>query len=322
MPSDHTFMCHELGHTLGFDHSFGVDNNGTDWNPNDATIVVGPEYGSPYDLMSSASFGSRWLGNGPFWTANPTFVGDTVAGWPATGAFSMGPHISRANLHLWFPDSLDPAHTEHRQLPPAGGVGRARIAAASTNGRTLSVLHPPGEPDTGVGRVYVEYRDNRDRDRGLDVFGADLARAGVVVHTVENTAAGRRVWYRGSIVPGAVDTDLNVAGRPLAITLEDFETRDNQPGWAEISYQGAAVRAVTITESKEEIVLGGNPIRDETTPCGQTITFAAVPDPHSGPAGLRPGAVAGARPRATSRPLSRPAGGQGHRGDHPTTGLR
>ena len=37
MPSDHTFMCHEVGHVLGFTHSFGLDNNGTDWNPGDAT---------------------------------------------------------------------------------------------------------------------------------------------------------------------------------------------------------------------------------------------------------------------------------------------
>src|SRR6185295_4215198 len=44
MSSDHTFMCHELGHTLGFNHTFGLDNNGTDWNPGDATIIVGPEY--------------------------------------------------------------------------------------------------------------------------------------------------------------------------------------------------------------------------------------------------------------------------------------
>src|ERR1700682_2382257 len=59
MPSDHTFMCHEVGHVLGFKHSFGLDNNGTDRDPTDADIIVGPEYGSPYDLMSSASVGSR-----------------------------------------------------------------------------------------------------------------------------------------------------------------------------------------------------------------------------------------------------------------------
>jgi hypothetical protein len=86
-------------------------------------------------------------------------------------------------------------------------------SATSSKGRTLLVLHPPGEPPSGVGRVYVEYRDRRGWDRGLDVFGADLAQVGVVVHSVEGTAAGPLVWYRGSIVAGAVDTDLAIAGR-------------------------------------------------------------------------------------------------------------
>lgn len=129
LPSDHTFMCHELGHVLGFDHTFGLDNNGTDWNPGDATVIVGREYGSPYDLMSSAAFASRWLGTGPMWSGNPTFVGSPVAGWPAPGAFSMGPHLARANLHRWFPESLDPAHAVHRPFPdqaPLGARGWSR----------------------------------------------------------------------------------------------------------------------------------------------------------------------------------------------------
>ena len=68
MSSDHTFMCHELGHTLGFEHTFGLDNNRADWNPTDDTIVVGPEYGSPYDLMSG--HGARRAGQSrPYRTA-------------------------------------------------------------------------------------------------------------------------------------------------------------------------------------------------------------------------------------------------------------
>jgi hypothetical protein len=106
MSSDLTFMCHEVGHVLGLDHTFGLDNNGTDWDPTDATIIVGQEYGSPYDLMSSATFAARFLGPGPFYSGQPTFTGPTVANWPYAGAFVMGPHLSRANLHLFMPDAL------------------------------------------------------------------------------------------------------------------------------------------------------------------------------------------------------------------------
>jgi len=194
MTSDHTFMCHEVGHVLGFQHSFGLDNNGTDWNPGDATIILGPEYGSPYDLMSSASFGSRWLGAGPFYSASPTFVGSSVPGWPNPGAFSMGPHLSRANLHLHMPDALVGRLIE-RAFPQPGATINERIVPASASTRTcLLLLHPPGEPATGAGRVYVEYRTAKGWDAGMDPLGPTLSREGVVVHSlVDQPNVGPRV---------------------------------------------------------------------------------------------------------------------------------
>lgn len=155
MSSNHTFMCHELGHTLGFEHTFGLDNNGTDWNPTDDTIIVGPEYGSPYDMMSAASFGSRWLGTGPLYNADPTFAGTVVNGWPFAGAAGMGPSISRANLHRWFPDALA-TQVIDRPFPGQGEIGRVRLAAAASGGAAqLLVLHPPDEQTSSVQRpVY------------------------------------------------------------------------------------------------------------------------------------------------------------------------
>ena len=244
MSSDHTFMCHELGHTLGFGHTFGLDNNGTDWNPTDTTIIVGPEYGSPYDLMSSASFGSRWLGTGPLYESNPTFAGAVVEGWPFAATARMGPNISRANLQRWFPDALATQVTD-RPFPAAGEIGRLRLAAASGGGTQLLVLHPPDELPSGVGSVYVEYRDANGWDQGLDKSGTDLARAGLVVHTLDEVAGvGARVWYRGSVPTGSDDTDLQVTTRPLVVTLEAFEDRDGNSS-ADISYRMvAAPRAV------------------------------------------------------------------------------
>lgn len=223
MSSDHTFMAHEVGHVLGFDHTFGLDNNGTDWDPNDANIIVGPEYGSPYDLMSSASFGSRWLGMGPFYQASPTFTGTAVPGWPNPGAFSMGPHLSRANLHRWMPDALA-GRVIDAPFPQAGGAVNVRIVPASASrGNTLLILHPPGEPASGAGRVYVEYRTVGGWDRGLDPLGPDLARSGVAVHTLTDVpGATPRVWYRGSIPNVSVDRDVAVATTPLVVSVSDF----------------------------------------------------------------------------------------------------
>jgi hypothetical protein len=44
---------------------------------------------------------------------------------------------------------------------------------------------------------------------------------------------------------------------------------------AEVAYQGTAARVVTITESRRRSSWEGSPIREETTPCGQTITFGS-----------------------------------------------
>jgi hypothetical protein len=276
MSSDHTFMCHELGHTLGFEHTFGLDNNGTDWDPTDATIIVGPEYGSPFDLMSSASFGSRWLGTSPFYSASPPFAGPAVANWPFAGATQMGPNISRANLHRWFPDALA-RHIVDRPFPGPGDIGYVRLQAVSSrSGTTLLVLHPPAEPASGVGRVYVEFRDTRGWDAGLQVYGSDLAQAGVAVHTLEDVAGvGPRVWYRGSVVRGSTDTDLEVATLPIVVTLEGFDDAEDD-SWADISYQQSATRAITITAANaSDDIIGGQVIRDERTPCDDNVKYGS-----------------------------------------------
>jgi hypothetical protein len=274
MTSDHTFMCHELGHVLGFQHSFGLDNNGADWDPNDATIILIPEYGSPYDLMSSASFGSRWLGTGPFYSASPTFVGPAVAGWPNTRAFSMGPHLSRANLHLQMPDALA-GRVINAGYPQIGASVNARIVPASaSNGNCLLILHPPGEPASGAGRVYVEYRTRSGWDRGMDPLGPDLARDGVVVHTVvDQPNAGPRVWYRGAIPTVSVDRDVAVTSTPLVVRA----VVGNDDKFVDLSVTVGAARTVEIVRGNHSDDFVGviGEVQTTTTPCGvRRGTFA------------------------------------------------
>jgi hypothetical protein len=277
MPSDHTFMCHEIGHVLGFAHSFGLDNNGTDWNPNDTTIIVGPEYGSPYDLMSSASFGSRWLGTGPFYSAAPTFVGPTIVGWPNANAFSMGPHLSRANLHLHMPEALAGRVIE-RPFPPPGASVNVRIVPAwASSGNCLLILHPPGEPANGAGRVYVEYRAAKGWDAGMDPLGPSLSREGVVVHSlVDQPNVGLRVWYRGSIPTVSPDSDVAVASTPLVVRTENIDPDDD---WVDVSVTAGAARRVEIVRGNHSDDMVGvvGDVQHTTTPCGDPIrrgTFA------------------------------------------------
>jgi hypothetical protein len=275
MTSDHTFMCHEIGHVLGFEHSFGLDNNGTDWNRGDANIIVGPEYGSPYDLMSSASFGSRWLGTGPRYSASPTFTGPAIPGWPNDRAFSMGPHLARANLHLQMPEALA-GRVIDVGFPAPGATVNARIVPASaSSGYCLLILRPPGEPPNGAGRVYVEYRTRSGWDRGMDPLGPDLAREGVVVHSVvDQPNAGPRVWYRGSIPTVSVDRDVAVASTSLVVSAANAGADG-----VDVSVTTGAVRRVEIVRGNHSDNMMGviGELQNTTTLCGDPVrkgTFA------------------------------------------------
>jgi hypothetical protein len=304
MTSDHTFMCHEVGHVLGFDHTFGLDNNGTDWDPGDANIIVGPEYGSPYDLMSSASFGSRWLGAGPTYAASPTFVGPGIAGWPNAGAFSMGPHLSRANLHQRMPEALAGRVIE-RPFPQPGATVTARIVPASaSSGNCALILHPPGEPPNGAGRVYVEYRIRKGWDAGLDPVGPDLAREGVVVHSlVDQPNVGVRAWYRGGIPTVSMDRDLAVAMTPLVVRVDAV---DSNGEWADVAVTVGAGRAVEIVPGyhSDDMVGVVGELRQRTTPCGDTIREGSFATATTTQLGVRVSGFGGGGEPATTPPTA------------------
>lgn len=150
-----------------------------------------------------------------------------------------------------------------------------RLVPPGQPGVSLLILHPPNEPASGAGRVYVEYRDSRGWDRGLKVFGSDLARAGLVVHTLEDIAgADPRIWFRGSVVAGSVDTDLAVATKPVVITLDGYE--DGDDGWADVTYSQTAERRIVIARANaSDDIVGGSAIEERRTPCGDPITYGS-----------------------------------------------
>ena len=144
MNGSHTFFCHELGHTFGFEHSYGVLNNGSDWD-GIAPFTVNPVYGDPLDLMSSDSFGSRWLDpSAPKYSGDPTFTETVPNGWPSPTGARRGPMISRSNAMVWDAGSV-PAEKVRRFTYPVGSeVIRVRLGSASrsTPDPTLIELHP------------------------------------------------------------------------------------------------------------------------------------------------------------------------------------
>lgn len=271
MTSNHTFMCHELGHLLGFRHSYGVLNNGIDWDGM-APFTEGEVYGDPYDIMSSATFGTRQLDPTlSRYRGSPTFIGPRIAEWHNPNAFSMGPPPAQAHLHLWDAAALG-THIAHRPVPAAGQTIRCTLTAAGRRGGVqLIAVHPGGEDPSGRGRCYVEYRQKGGWDAGLDVAGNDLARQAVVVHTLADTAESVRCWYRGRIlVPLELDSDLMVAGTPLSVRVE---SADVAAGTVEIAISTGANRGIELYQrGGDEVITVLNP-QSMSTPCGDPITY-------------------------------------------------
>jgi hypothetical protein len=45
-----------MGHAIGFDHTYGIPNPGSDWNGDDV-VDLNPVYGDPYCIMSGMTYG-------------------------------------------------------------------------------------------------------------------------------------------------------------------------------------------------------------------------------------------------------------------------
>jgi hypothetical protein len=278
MSGNHTFYCHELGHVLGFEHTYGVWNNGIDWDRK-PPFDQGQVYGDPYDLMSSATFGSRTLDPTlASWVGSPTFSGTVPAGWPnADGMRSMGPAPSPAHLHQW-DERMFPAGTvKALPYPVQGQTHRLRLASSgrNTGATTLLMLRPNGQDldPQGRGRVYVEYRGRHGWDRGLHEATADLARQAVVVHTrTDVTGDGLRTWYRGRVVvPTETDTDVAPAFTPFVVRVTSV---DEDAGAVEIEVTSSAPREVEI---ERKVFLFEQAVQNPETrrsPCGDALTWA------------------------------------------------
>lgn len=248
--ADFTFFCHEVGHVLGLDHSYGIFTTGADWIDNGKPDYF-PVYGDPYDLMSSATFGD----------ANPTTPrppADVPAAHPSWG--SAPPHIARALLHHQKPAALeDKGRVVHVDESQDVATTLYPVGTAADGKPELVVFHPTGEDGAGHGRVYVEYRQPFDHnahsrwDKGLADTNDPGARdrCGVVVHTIVDqpgVTPGPVVWYAGRIVFPTPDTDVAV-DTPLGqvhvgVTQELGQT--TRPGFVRVRVRRHSMPSVTV----------------------------------------------------------------------------
>lgn len=261
MISDHSFMCHEVGHVLGFDDTYGVLNN------------EGRVYGDPYDIMSYATFGTLSPSpTNPGWISSPQFPGESVMGWPVGPKIIMGPAPALANVHQWNPSALSPKTVKHLRMPGGSQKHSVRLysASAGEGSPRLVVAHPDKEDVQGRGICYVEYRDKRGWDAGLEVTGNDLARRAVVVHSLADTANdGVRCWFRGRIlVPVEVDSDLVVTGTPLVVRVTEENVQD---GHVTIEISTGKERGIDVHFKRRDEVVDSRDTYETKTPCGDTI---------------------------------------------------
>jgi hypothetical protein len=273
MPFDHTFMCHEVGHVLGFGHTYGVWNNGTDWDAM-APWFQEQVYGDPYDIMSSASFGTRVDPSLTTYTGSPQFTAPTPSGWPVNPSIGMGPAPARAHVHLWDPSAYKPGSIREL-VAPIAGTHTARLYAAWSGQDIvrLIIVRPTNEDAQGRGRCYIEYRDTKAWDAGLHTTGRDLARRAVVVHTLANAPSdGVRCWYRGQIiVPVEIDSDLAISGTPLTVKVKSSNLERRYVD-IEISIFAAPGIDISVT-ADDEIVRPAGPLKEKETPCGDVLRW-------------------------------------------------
>lgn len=261
--SSHTFMCHEFGHLLGW-----FDDDGIAWRPGDTG------YGDPFSIMSAEAFAG----------ARPTFAGTPVANWPNAAAKNrMGPAPSRAVIHYRNPAAQRASFVKQLAVPNDAVAPVRLFAAYADNGAPRLLFVDPDVPNTyTIGRMYLEYRDVRKWDRGLDIDGNALDRRSVVVHVAAmrpapdlgaGDAIGNRCYYRGRIVvPAEIDSDLKIAGTPFTVRVVDA---DVDAGWVDVKITRSDPVGFEIEVSGHDDIAGHEgPIEEKRTPCGDYLHYA------------------------------------------------
>ena len=107
-----------------------------------------------------------------------------------------------------------------------------------------------------------------DRTKELTETGANLARQGVVLHALANTAEGMRCWYRGRIlVPVETDPDLLMTDLPLVVTVTGVAS---DLDWVDVTLRASVARSLEVDQYVEDKEVGiQGPETVPVGPCGR-----------------------------------------------------
>jgi hypothetical protein len=143
---NHSFMVHELGHALGFNHSWGPAFGDPD-----------TEYCDPYCVMSHNIFGYR----APW--AEGLLTGINPYGLPADWTAQMGPLPAAADVWRYNADFANCASVVQIDLASNRRhvILRSYGAARSQSDKVLAVA------DTAASKWFVEFRGAHGWDRGI-----------------------------------------------------------------------------------------------------------------------------------------------------------
>lgn len=244
---EHGFLCHEIGHVLGYQHPFDLSI------PDPLNYPTG-EYGDPTCVMSAKNFGGRPVTftfpeseRGPFATREPVW---TLA----------GPSASAATLWRWSP-GFPAAPDWAVELPRGASTTTVRLARPGTAGTRLVIL-----PTSGASRWHtLEFRPAKAWDRAFGPAGS----AGLVVHEIRDvgTAAVGPGWPRKDqacyvdTFPLPPSGDLDWSNGQLS-----FEVVQTAVDWVEVRVGALPARGrfVTLTTEESEDVVSvtdGPPIQ-------------------------------------------------------------
>ena len=243
---DHTYFTHELGHVVGYAHSYGSDLTG------DQNTV----YGDPYCIMSAMTFGASWP------TASSPPPGVTLpAGLPPNMWNKSGPLAAAAVSALYVPTfnafpkvvDISPAYHSYPQ--------HTRLVALAEATSADPVL---ARIDSGLQTFFIEYRSANGFDRGLALPATpDPA---VVIHR-RKPSTSTQIAYAGQISLPAISTptywaagddDFQVemvvppSGQPSTVVLSVsgfFGPPLAVPGWFGAEDQGAGIAIADINGS-------------------------------------------------------------------------